>query len=297
MDNDIWAAGQDGGDGAGGSSGPVDFSQGMPNTQALGPEVVLKAGFGFLRWRLVEMVIWCVAFVMLVLAASCVTAPIGAATEVMSQAGTIDPVVAQVVSTVANQIAGLFITTPVTQFLMVGLMVYAVADFRGEGPELGVMFTQFGRTWKAVLTTWVVTLLAYAAMSPALVLGGVTYAMMDDPMVGVGVGSGVLLLTLPVLVYVFLGLALATYAAALENVGPLDAIRLSWTACSGARFQIFLTGLAVFVVTLGLMLLCCVPVLLATPLQVVGFTAAWMLVSRPRSETEQWDRLNGWLEG
>lgn len=292
MSDKIWESGADGADG----DDSVVFLDGMHKRNALGPNTVVRGGFYFVRSNLVECIVWTVAFLGMMLAAGCILSPLSFAGQMVGEMSGADPMLVELFSTLLSQVGSFFIQTPIMMYLMAGLIVFSAEFFRGEDPELGVMFSQFGPAWKGTLVTWVVTLISYAALGPVLVVGLVGFMMMDDPMLAGGLMVGVLLTLMPVFIYVALGWALATYSAVLNNLGPMSAIQYSWQAVSGARLSIIGTGLVLFAVSIVLLLACCVPVLLATPIQLAGFSLAWLLLTHPESETEQWEHVRAALD-
>ena len=95
------------------------------------------------------------------------------------------------------------------------------------------------------------------------------------------IGMGVMaVLIFPVTLYVGLGLSLGDHAVALDDAGPMDAMRTSWGLASGSRFALLFYYIATgFFSMLGI-LACCVGVFATTAIVDAGTTEAYLLATR-----------------
>lgn len=104
------------------------------------------------------------------------------------------------------------------------------------------------------------------------------------------------LLGLPAWLWVGPGLAFGEHFVALDEDGPLDALKHAWRAARGNRTSLiaFWLGLVIaqFAITLAGFLLLCVGVLISIPYARatvdVGWTRAWLVARHGREATEAW---------
>jgi len=107
----------------------------------------------------------------------------------------------------------------------------------------------------------------------------------------VAVGFGV-----PVMVYVVLGLSFGAHAVVLEDLGPVEAFRRSWELADGRRAHLllfrFILALVRILATIVGLCVFCLGALVTGPIGLavteLGFTEAYLLHVRPRSETALW---------
>lgn len=141
-------------------------------------------------------------------------------------------------------------------------MARSVERALSEGAdEIEDLFQSRGRWGSMVLTRLLQGLVEFAAALPGLAIIALaviaTLAATDDGAVAAGVGVVAALLYVPVLVYVWLGVMLAPYAAAVEGMGPTEALSRSWALVRGHRWTLLLYWLVMALVQVLLLCACC----------------------------------------
>jgi hypothetical protein len=136
-------------------------------------------------------------------------------------------------------------------FVLVGMIKIFLKGARGETPSFGDVFSGGSR---------------FVAMLGAMAI------------VGCLVGLGYVLLVVPGVILA-LGLSLTTFYVVDQNMGPIEAAKASWAATSGQKLQLFLFGLAAFLVILVGELACGVGVLVAMPVVYLAHATIYLRLS------------------
>jgi hypothetical protein len=147
--------------------------------------------------------------------------------------------------------------------------------------------------WKLVAGFSVSAAVLVAAWPGALV-AYVGYARESQTMLVAGVAA-MAIVALPVVVFVALGVYLGDCVVALENVGPIAALRRAWALARGNRFALFWFAFVCFAVqlvgALGIVL-CCVGIVFTMPLAIAltGFakTESFLLFTRGIASGANW---------
>ncbi len=136
-----------------------------------------------------------------------------------------------------------FLSLVVTSFMAGGITRFALKVVRGEAAEFGDIFSGKDVFLPVLLTSL---------------------------LVGVATGIGFVLCVVPGVV-LGLGLSMALPLVVDRGLGPIEALQQSWTMTTGHKGEVFLYGLASFVLVLAGFLACCVGVLFVGPVLQLGW--------------------------
>ena len=145
------------------------------------------------------------------------------------------------VNSVTAVVAGLMLA-----WLRLGYYRGVRAAMRAGSVEFGGMFDTGGRWWSFCLTSLLSVVLIMLASVPVFLvslLGRNLGGAEDEATIVALVGQ---LLYLPVWLYLLLGLTWMLQASALEELGPIAALKRSWQLARGNRLRIFLLVLVTF---------------------------------------------------
>jgi hypothetical protein len=159
---------------------------------------------------------------------------------------------------------------------------------------------QFGDMY-ANSANWLPTFLAEIVRAVLLFLGMmcglaalVIPAMLTGAAGGIIGGVLVLFLIIPVYIYIALGTTFMTRAAAIDGLGPMQALSRSWDLADGSRGDLILMHLLQFIMALVGVVCCCVGVFPAAILAEIMWVEAYVQAtddgtinlagSRPRSQ-------------
>lgn len=299
-EDSAWAAGDDQGDVGGADLGrPVDegycapsivfnpvtfFTQGI-NVFTGAPVLVLLAGVN----------LWLISFVIPQLLNLLLATPVSLMMTAMAEMGSIDPILAQVVS----QFASIGVTVAVfpVQLLITAGAIVGIGHWIKTGEvNIVLLYTSFRQGVNAFLfglLSVVITLpLVLIASSPLILVAG---------LLGAGIVSedillpalalaflATLMLGLAALVLVLFRIVLGQYAAVLDDRGPVDALSATWSRVDTVSgLLIAFNTIVITIVTLPLACTCIgqIPVL---GFQLAAMTIAWLCVSRDRDELAAW---------
>jgi hypothetical protein len=289
MSDDVWTAGDTGGDGP----------RGLPVNKAFSVDVVFRSWLALVQERPGLLAAIGGLYIAMQVVLTVISLPIALSSAAI-QASVDNEVLKQVLPTLLGQSLNL-VAIPVQCWLMGGFMTAIADSLRSDEVRYEALFTSFGPGLRLLGYTVVGTLLglplAAACFGPGAALGAVAHFVLDlDPWVAIASGSAVGLLGLFPFVYVSLGLTLGAQAAVLEGMGPFEAIVASWRAARGARvtllvLQFALVILPMFFIVAGLC--CCyLPGFVAQGvwigLYMTAMTTGWSLYYRPADETAKW---------
>jgi uncharacterized membrane protein len=167
--------------------------------------------------------------------------------NLLTLAGGFDSVAARV--SIAS--ASLLVQQVVAAFFEVGLTRIWLDTARAKTPELGTLFSGADRFLPVLLANLLVLLCTTLGFVLLIVPG----------------------------VIVWLGLSLAKFYVIDAGIGPVEAMKASWTATRGQKGELFLLLLAGFGLALLGLLMCCVGVLATTPIYYVATAIAFTRIS------------------
>lgn len=291
-DDEIWSTGDAQSDPADPTFGEADYEEGLHPNSAFAIDSVFRYGTAVLQEQPQMAILGGVNFFVLAMLAAGVSFGVNMGLIGMGASGQIDQDVVDVLS----NLTGLFIQLvawPVNQLVLAGLMVGGALWVREGTASVGALYTSVRaavRGLLAGLAAGVASLVAVGlAMAPSLVVGGLLAGAAGEVEMGVIVGLLLMIPAMFALVYVSLGLLLAPYAAVLDHLGPIEAVQRSWAAADGARVTLFVTNL-VFGILGGISsCFCSIPLIVVIPIQIMGFTAAYLRYSRHTDVTASWE--------
>ena len=182
----------------------------------------------------------------------------------------------------------------VISWLSVGYFNGVATVMRTGDVEFEKLFDARGRWLSMFLTRLLqgfLVFLSILTLGIGPIMGVIAHEALGlDGGVGVAVGALGFLVCVPICVYVVLGLALAPYAAALEDVNPIEAIARSWTLASGNRLMLLVFLLATILIVFVGLLMCCVGVLPASILVEVMWVEAYVQATQVDNFDEWWIR-------
>lgn len=146
-----------------------------------------------------------------------------------------------------------------------------------------------GRMWPVVgahLLVGLLTFAAYLPFFPLVVLVGLV-SERNGPL-GLVLGLALGLVALACVLHVALGLSFAPFAAALDPIGPLEAVRRAWRAARGRRLALLVFWLATVVFALAGFLLLCVGYLATAALLFLMPAEAWLALTRAEERAQWW---------
>lgn len=146
-----------------------------------------------------------------------------------------------------------------------------------------------GRLWPVIgahLLVMLVTLGAYPVLLPGAVLVGAVSEHSETLAAMLGGGLGLLWLFL--FLYLALGFSFAPFSAALDRVGPVEALARSWRAARGRRLAMLLFWVATVVFALAGVLLLCVGYLATISLMMLMPAEAWLALTRGEERAGWW---------
>lgn len=282
--NDAWNPPNDGGSGRG-DYGGVSVMGGLPSRQVFEPTVLFRLGWAVLKEQPTIVLVGGLCLFGAQVLPSLAAMPLEFATTAYFASMSEDNPAEGLWSTLLTLFAA-----PFNILLVAGLQV-AVARWvqRGEA-DLGTIFTSVRPALRLVSATIALFLLMIPMMLVACI-----------PLVGVFLVAGalgpavasvaVMLVGFALLVsfiWVQLGFSLVQVSAVLDEGGPFDAIQASWRAARGARIVLLASILAI---ALAAALSCCLALVPLIPLlggAYAAYATAWLLHSRPTSETSEW---------
>lgn len=151
--------------------------------------------------------------------------------------------------------------------------------------DLGMVFTTGGRFFEMLATLLLNGLIQVVAAVPlflawlALIVFAKDGSMESGAAILIGMAAGVVWLA--VLLYIYLGLMMAVPIAALEPVGPLEAIKRSFALANGRRWMLLLFALVSTLLSVLGLLACCIGVLFTGSLAQAMKIEAYLLLTRP----------------
>ena len=288
MSDNVWDAGSEDAPGAEGLGAP-DYENGAYANSAFSINTIFRLGFAALKEQPVLILLagfnlWLIAMI-----PQLFQAPVDVWVAVMVETGELDEDIGNALSSLVQLAIG-FMFWPISMLVAAGCMVSVGRFVKSDEISIGALYTSFQPAVKALLYSLVAFVVGAIA---AIVLLGVPMG------VGAGIGfaagspeSAILLLAVGALIgflpliYVTLGLQLGPYAAVMDGLGPVEALRVSWEAADGARVTLFITNLLLGILELIATCLCCFPAIPVIAIRIAGFSAAWMLYARHEDETE-----------
>ena len=182
-------------------------------------------------------------------------------------------------------------------FLLLNMLAYAGAYIafghfiRNDQVSYITLYTSIGAAVRALLLGILQGLIIVGMLAVFMIPGII--GMLMSPVVGAFLIVFGLILSIVPLIYIGLGLQLSVHALVLDQVGILEAMRVSWRAAAGARMELFVLGLV-----FGLLYVianCCliVPILFVSAIHMAGTTAGWMAYSRSLDETRTYSFFEG----
>ncbi len=285
MSQDVWQGSETGGRGEGVEG--LAHGDGWAKKRSFGYETVLYGGIGIIKEQPAAVLLWTVFFFFMSFTASCLTSPLTVGVNIYTETAGLDASVAMAINQVVTQSCTMLVSVPIQQFCMAGLIAFVAHYIRTDEADLPLLFTNVWGGIRGTLVTWSITALYMLLLIPlGAVAAGTFYATEDLQMTIMAFGAAYVLL-IPVMLFL-LPLSLALYAAILDEVGPLEAIATAWTAGSGARVEIFVMLLVMGLLTVVLMLMCCLPAVIAPSLFSAGLAVAWLTYSRDEAEVDSW---------
>lgn len=206
--------------------------------------------------------------------------------------GSLSEVEAEVLTNISSFILSMAFV-PATQLVMAGAMVGVARWVCHDEVSIAALYSSVRPALRALLTAVVSAFIGIGAvlvlLLPVILVGvlAVAYGVLGT-FVGLLVGGLLFVVAFIGLLYVSMGLLLAPYAAVLDDLGPFDALRVSWDSARGARITLFFTSLAFAVLSA---LACCffaVPAIPVLGIHVAGFTTAWLLHARQPETARDW---------
>ena len=159
---------------------------------------------------------------------------------------------------------------------------YAGAVERASGgvaPSFGDLLDTRGRFLKVLGTRLLVWLVSALVAAPFVALGFLVSILMPSAFPLLLLAA--LILWLPIFVFVALGLSLATFASALEGLGPVEAVRRSWSLASGNRILLFLYYAVFYILKVIGVCMCCVGVFFTGPWTTTAQFESYLQLVRP----------------
>lgn len=158
--------------------------------------------------------------------------------------------------------------------------------------EMGTLFTSTDCFVRQLLWDLLAGIISFGAAAISAVPGGALIAAAflvagdGEPNIALLIGGFVLVFSimLPVLVYVGIGLMFGSYAIALEDSGPMQALERSWGMAAGNRLHLFLFNLVTGLFNLLGVCACCVGVWITRPVVETGKIEGWLLATDPNYE-------------
>lgn len=171
----------------------------------------------------------------------------------------------------------------------VGLENMLADTLRTGGSQLADAWKPRGRMWSVVGAHLLVALImlgAYLPVLPGAVLVGVAAEQSEALSVVLAFGLG--LLWAVFFVYLLLGFAFAPFSAALDPVGPVEALARSWRAARGRRLRMIWFWIATMLFALAGFLLLCVGYLATSALLLLMPAEAWLALTRGEERKSWW---------
>ncbi|NCG21393.1 MAG: hypothetical protein GWP91_20475 [Rhodobacterales bacterium] len=285
MSQDVWEGSES--DRHGEGAADLAHGEGWHRKRAFSYETVLFGGVGLLKEQPVAMLLWTLFLMGTSFAVSCFTSPLTVGIQVAAAAMQLDPMIEGAVNQVVGMTANILFSLPVQQFCYAGLIGFVGHYLRTDEADLSLLFTNVWGGVRATLVAWTLAALAMAVYLPLGGVGfGVYYATDNVEFAALAVALSLLVL-IPVGL-LLLPLMLAMFSAVLDEVGPMEAIITAWQGGSGARLELFLMGLVMTVVSLGMCMLFCVPFLFVPALHGAGMSVAWLTYSRAEKDVDSW---------
>ena len=134
--------------------------------------------------------------------------------------------------------------------------------------EVGDLFRPRGRFLSMVLGSLLVAVIVVVAFLPFVVVVGAGFLVAGmgrwDPLLLLAVVS-VCLAYAVIWGWIALGVSLVSEAVSIEGLGPIEALRRSWSLTAGNRLELFLYYLVLFLLNLVACACCCFPALVVGP--------------------------------
>ena len=289
--DEVWSTGEANDDPGDPTFGEPDYENGLDANDAFSVDAVFRYGVAALQEQPQVAVLGGVNLFVLSLVVGGIAFGVNLSITAMGVSGQLDQQVADVLTQLSGMVMQL-IAWPFNQLVMAGLMVAgALWVQRGEA-SVGALYTSVRAAIRALLASIVVGLAGMAvagiSLAPAIVAGAVL-AQSGDITTAILAGSVLVLPALPILIYVNLGLLLAPYAAVLDHLGPVESVQQSWAAASGARVTLFVTSFVFGILGVISACMCSVPLIVLIPIQVIGFSSAYLRYARHTDETAGWE--------
>lgn len=289
--DDTWKSGETADTGTSGDFGTPAYGTGAESNAAFSIDVVFRYGLQILQEQPAMALLGGLNFFGLTFLTGMVGGVAQLAVAGMVVGGDLDQQVADALGQLTSAMVQL-VAYPFNQLVLAGLMVAGAHYARSGEANIGMLYTSVGPAVRAMVAGIVAGLgslvVLVLCMIPAGLAVGVLASGGSEITTTLGVGLLLFLPALPVLVWVGLGLMFAPYAAALDDLGPIDAIQRSWEAASGARITLFVTNFSFGVLGILSACLCSFPLIALMPIQVMGFAAAWLRYARSTEETDGW---------
>jgi len=274
--------------------GIPDYGYGHPVSEAFGVTRVFQSGWKLLTEQPVLALL--AGFNLLLLSLLQIVFNIFISTIQIAALGytqTINPELADAMGSVTD-----LITTPF--FLLLNLLAYAGAYIsfahyiRNDGISYATLYTSIGPAFRALFMGLLQSVIALLVLCLFMIPGVICLCI--DPIFGsIVLVLGILMAFIP-LIYIGLGFQLSVHALVLDNVGILEAMRLSWRAASGARLHLFLLALCFGTLYLLAYCLCFFPTMFVAAIHMAGMTAGWMAYSRSVEETSTYRFFRNHIE-
>lgn len=178
-----------------------------------------------------------------------------------------------------------------SSWLLIGFGRAIEFALRTSKDDLGKVFSGGDRFGAMLLGRFLSGLIQFAIALPlaGVILAAVLLSDRGGPDVVLVVGAVAFSLVWFVLaLYVWLGLCLVTPIVALETCTPTDAIARSWKLASGHRLQLFWFWLFQVFLSIAGLCLCCIGLLLVSPLKSVMHFEAYISLTKGQQYPQWW---------
>jgi len=282
--NDAWnpPESDDGAWGGPGDDGPGDG--GLPAARVFEPVTLLRLGWAVLKEQPAMVVTGGLAVLVVQVAPSLLGVPL----DMITAALLADESGSNPLEGIWGAVLSLF-ATPFSLLFAAGCFTASANWVTREESDIMAVFTSFVPALKLLLATiaymFVLLPLFVALFAP---IGGGVYLLTQGGTLSAMLLFAVALGMAAVVIWVQLGLVFVQVAAAVDGMGPVEALQASLRAASGARLVLFVT---LFVWSAVTMIACCAGFLPMIPLMgmyYASFATAWLLHSRPAARTRRW---------
>ncbi len=289
--DELWSGTDDDFDPADPDFGEPDIGEGLPPNVAFSVDRVFRWGVAWLQEQPQVAVLGGVNVFVLAMLVSGLNFGIAMGVVAAQESGALDQQVGDVLSQ-GSGMALQLVAWPFQQLVLAGMMVAAALWFQREESSIRALYASVRAAVRALLAGLVAGVVLVVAATVILVpIGGaiaLVLAAGGEATEALVVSLVLAIPALLVLVYVSLGVVLAPYAAVLDRLGPVEAVSRSWAAARGTRVTLFVTNFVFGLLNLFSACLCSLPTLVLVPIQVGGFTAAWLRYARHDDLASGW---------